>query len=67
MDGNGKIDADDRVRSDKNETPVLVTGLNINLQWKSWDLSMLFQAALGAETYVQTWSGTVGNFLKARR
>lgn len=64
VDGNGKIDADDRVRSDKNETPVLVTGLNINLQWKSWDLTMLFQAALGAETYVQTWSGTVGNFLK---
>ena len=25
---------------------------------------MLFQAAFGAETYIQTWSGTVGNFLK---
>ena len=27
-------------------------------------MAMLFQAAFGAETYVQTWSGTVGNFLK---
>ena len=58
------IDADDRVRSNKNQTPRLVTGFNVNLEWKGLELIMLWQAAFGAETYVQTWSGTVGNFLK---
>lgn len=60
----GKINADDRVRSDKNQTPRLVTGFNVGLSWNHFDMAMLFQAAFGAETYVQTWSGTVGNFLK---
>ncbi len=58
------INADDRVRSNKNQTPRLVTGFNVNLEWKGLELIMLWQAAFGAETYVQTWSGTVGNFLK---
>jgi hypothetical protein len=58
------INADDRVRSKKNQTPRLVTGFNVNLEWKGLELIMLWQAAFGAETYVQTWSGTVGNFLK---
>jgi TonB-linked SusC/RagA family outer membrane protein len=64
VDGNDKIDADDRVRRMKNNEPRFVGGLNFNLSWNNWDLTALFQTAMGAEIYIQTWSGTVGNFLK---
>ncbi|GHV49133.1 SusC/RagA family TonB-linked outer membrane protein [Bacteroidia bacterium] len=64
VNGDGKIDADDRVRSKKNAEPPFVGGFNISLSWKNWDLMMLFQGALGAHTYIRTWSGTVGNFTK---
>lgn len=64
VNNDGKIDADDRIRSKKNQTPRMVLGFNVGLNYKGFDLTALFQAAFGAETYVQTWSGTVGNFLK---
>lgn len=64
VDGNGKIDANDRVRSDKTSEPRFVGGINLGAQWNGWDISMLFQSALGSQAYIQTWSGTVGNFLK---
>ncbi len=60
----GVINAEDRVRLDKTPEPWFVGGLNIGFKYKNWDLMALFQSALGAEIYVQTWSGTVGNFLK---
>ncbi len=60
----GKINAEDRVRREKTPEPWFVGGFNIALKYKNWDLMALFQSALGAEIYVQTWSGTVGNFLK---
>ncbi|MDR1161976.1 MAG: SusC/RagA family TonB-linked outer membrane protein, partial [Tannerellaceae bacterium] len=60
----GRIDADDRIRTDKNQEPLFVGGLNISLRYKNWDLMALFQGAFGNEIYIQTWSGTVGNFLK---
>jgi len=64
INNDGKIDADDRVRSEKTAEPRFVGGLNLGLRWNNWDLTMLFQGATGAEAYIQTWSGTVGNFLK---
>lgn len=64
VDGDGKITADDRVRSGKNEEPRFVAGFTIGLSWRNWDLMALFQGATGAETYIKTWSGTIGNFLK---
>ncbi len=60
----GKINAEDRVRREKTPEPWFVGGFNIALKYKNWDLMALFQSALRAEIYVQTWSGTVGNFLK---
>ena len=54
VNGDGKIDADDRIRSKKNQTPRMVLGFNIGLNYKGFDLTALFQAAFGAETYVQT-------------
>ena len=64
INNDGKIDADDRIRSDKNEEPRFVAGLTLGLNWKNWDLMALFQGATGGQVYIQTWSGTIGNFLK---
>ena len=63
IDGNGKIDGDDRVRSDKNYNPDLVFGVNLGATWKNFDIKMLFQGALGGETYVwRERAGLAGNF-----
>lgn len=64
VNNDGKIDWKDRIRSDKNQTPRFVAGFTVGLNYKNFDLMALFQGAMGAETYIQTWSGTVGNFLK---
>ncbi|MEY8476364.1 SusC/RagA family TonB-linked outer membrane protein [Parabacteroides johnsonii] len=64
INNDGKIDADDRIRSDKNKEPRFVAGLTLGLNWKNWDLMALFQGATGGQVYIQTWSGTIGNFLK---
>lgn len=65
VNSDGKIDADDRIRSDKNQEPRFVGGLTLGLNWKGWDLMALFQGATGGQVYIQTWSGTIGNFLKS--
>jgi TonB-linked SusC/RagA family outer membrane protein len=63
MNGDKKIDANDRVRSDKNQTPTFQGGMTIGLQYKDFDLNVLFQGSTGAELFVQTESGTIGNYL----
>lgn len=65
VNNDGRIDADDRVRSDKTSEPRFVGGVTLGARWKGWDLMALFQGATGAQLYLQTWSGTVGNFLKS--
>jgi TonB-linked SusC/RagA family outer membrane protein len=62
--GNGKIDANSRVRSDKNRQPTFQGGLIIGLQYKNFDLNILFQGSAGAEIFIQTESGTIGNYLQ---
>ena len=64
VNGDGKIDADDRIRSDKTDEPRFVAGITLGASWKGWDIMALFQAGLGGQMYIQTWSGTIGNFLK---
>jgi TonB-linked SusC/RagA family outer membrane protein len=64
VDGNGKIDGDDRVRLDKNRDPLFTGGLNINLQYKGFDCTILFQGATGGLLFFGTESGTIGNYLK---
>jgi hypothetical protein len=54
----------DRVRSNKNQIPKFQGGLTIGLNYKNFDLNILFQAATGAELFIQTETGTIGNFLK---
>lgn len=62
--GDGKIDADDRVRLDKNNTPTFQYGLKGNFSYKNFDLSILFQGAMGGLVRFYTESGDIGNFLK---
>ena len=61
----GKINADDRVRSKKNAEPRLIVGLNLGAQWKNFDLMVLFQGAMDGETYIwRERAGEAGNFYK---
>lgn len=64
VNGDGKINADDRVRNDKNRDPTLSGGLSLNLGWKDFDLSILFQGAAGGMLFINTESGDIGNYLE---
>lgn len=64
VNGDGVIDADDRVRLNDNGSPTFNFGANFNLQWKNFDFSMLLQGARGASIRIQTESGDIGNYLK---
>ncbi len=64
VNGDGKIDQNDRVRSDKTTLPTFQGGLILGAQYKGFDVSILFQAATGAEVFLQTESGTIGNYLQ---
>ncbi|GAB2542157.1 SusC/RagA family TonB-linked outer membrane protein [Spirosoma aerophilum] len=64
IDGNGKIDGNDRVRADRNNQPRFQGGLNAGLRYKNFDLSILFQGSAGGQIFLQTESGTIGNFLQ---
>ncbi|GAB3783149.1 TonB-dependent receptor [Spirosoma horti] len=64
IDGNGKIDANDRVRADRNNQPRFQGGLNASVRYKNFDLSILFQGSAGGQIFLQTESGTIGNFLQ---
>jgi TonB-linked SusC/RagA family outer membrane protein len=60
----GVIDANDRVRQDKSRTPVFTGGLNLIMNYKGFDLTVLFQGAMGGVFYESTESGEIGNFTK---
>lgn len=47
MNGDGKINSLDQVRLDRTRDPRFTGGLNINLSYKNFDLSALFQGATG--------------------
>ena len=65
VNGDGVINADDRVRTEKVQRPWFTGGATINLGYKSFDLSMLFQGATGGLQVVGlTESGDIGNYLK---
>lgn len=65
INNDGKITADDKVRSEKTNRPQFTGGATINLGYKAFDLSLLFQGAMGGLQYIgQTESGDIGNYLK---
>ena len=60
----GKINGDDLVRMDKNNTPTFTGGLNLNAAYKGFDLSVLVQGATGGLQLIGiTESGSIGNYL----
>lgn len=64
VDGDNKITADDRIRMDKNRDPTFTGGININVSYKNFDLSVLFQGATGGLLFIGTESGDIGNYLQ---
>jgi TonB-linked SusC/RagA family outer membrane protein len=64
VNGDGKITGDDQVRLDKTITPTFTFGATINLQYRNFDLSILFQGATGGLLRFGTESGDIGNYLK---
>ncbi len=64
INGDGKINGDDRKRLDMGLTPKFTGGFAINLQYKMFDLSILFQGATGGYLPVDTESGDIGNYLQ---
>lgn len=64
VNGDGVIDAQDRVRNDRNDLPRFTGGVSFNMQFKGFDMSILFQGAAGAVRYLSTQSGDFGNFTK---
>jgi TonB-linked SusC/RagA family outer membrane protein len=65
VNNDGKIDANDRKRIDKNNVPTLTGGMTLGLQYKGFDLSVLLQGAAGAVNYISTESGEIGNYLQS--
>ncbi|WP_202909881.1 SusC/RagA family TonB-linked outer membrane protein [Mucilaginibacter pedocola] len=65
VNNDGVINGLDQVRSKKTSIPTFTGGLNINLQYKNFDASILFQGAAGAERAYTAFSGGpgVGNFM----
>ena len=58
----GIINGLDRVQNDYNAVPRFTGGLIINLQYKNFDLAVLFQGAKGAQMYIKPESGIIGNY-----
>jgi len=64
VNGDGRITPLDQVRLDRNNIPRFQGGVNMNAQWRNFDLSVLFQGAAGAIALVSLGeSGNIGNYL----
>ncbi|MEX2602295.1 MAG: TonB-dependent receptor [Balneolaceae bacterium] len=64
VNGDGIIDADDRIRDERTEIPTWSGGLNISGQYKAFDFTLLFQGAAGAAQNIRTESGDFGNYMQ---
>jgi TonB-dependent starch-binding outer membrane protein SusC len=58
----GKITADDQVRTKYGNIPQITYGLSLGAGYKNFDLSALFAGQAQVSQYVLSESGTVGNF-----
>lgn len=64
VNGDGKIDADDRERINKTTTPDWTGGIHLGATWRQFSVSVFFQGAAGAVQYVSTQSGDIGNYFR---
>ena len=60
--GDNKITADDRVRTDLGNIPQIMYGLNLGADYKGFDLSLLLQGQGRVRQYVLPDVGTSGNY-----
>jgi len=58
----GKITADDQIRTEYGNIPQITYGFNFNASYKRFDLSVLFSGQTKVSQYVLPESGDVGNF-----
>ena len=63
VNGDGKIDGLDMVRNTKTDLPKYTGGLTIDLGYKNWYASILFQGAAGAVRSYNLETGKIGDFL----
>ena len=63
VNNDGKIDGLDMVRYNKTDIPKLTGGLSIDLGYKSFYASILFQGAAGAVRSYSIEAGKIGDFL----
>ncbi len=64
INGDGVINGDDQERLNESNVPKFQFGTTFDVNWKNFDLSILFQGATGASTRIFTESGDIGNYLK---
>lgn len=62
VNGDGIIDGNDRIRIDKSDIPTFTGGLDINMDYKNFDLSVFVQGAAGGVRAFREFSGEAGNF-----
>ena len=62
VNGDGIIDAKDRVRTDKTGDPAYTIGLKLGAQVRQFDATVFFQGAFDAVQYFLTESGDIGNY-----
>ncbi|HVI44253.1 MAG TPA: TonB-dependent receptor [Chitinophaga sp.] len=60
--GDGKITADDQMRTKYGNIPEISYGINLYAAYKNFDLSMVLAGQTHVSQYVLPESGTVGNF-----
>ncbi len=60
--GDGKITADDQVRSRYGNIPLISYGTVLSVEYENFDLSAVFAGQTKVSQYVLPESGTVGNF-----
>lgn len=60
--GDGKITADDQVRSKYGNIPEITYGIVLGADYKGFDLSAVFAGQTHVNQYVLPESGTIGNF-----
>ena len=65
INGDNKLDGNDRFRYDKTNIPTFTYGINLGAQYKGFDVTVLFQGAMGGVFFQSTESGDFGNFLKS--
>ncbi|PIB28657.1 SusC/RagA family TonB-linked outer membrane protein [Maribacter sp. 4G9] len=64
INGDGVINDLDQVRLNSSIVPNFNFGVTFNASYKNFDLAVLFQGATGADLFISTESGDIGNYLK---